>query len=401
MTMNRLLSVCGLLATAAPAAVARDAGERPRVVLLAIEGDEDGAIRNELAGALGEGHDVLGPDEWNRAAARLGLDAEFSKKGVAAVAPELRARAVVGGSLRKGARWTLLVVVRDGASGDQIDTERVVSPSSKLAPAQARQIGRFAVRTSARGKAGEPTLPPEPAAGTAVAAAATPASAPIERRPGESAVEVTAGLTTTRRSFDPEIGRPYSPPDLGVGGLIVGVEAFPLVLATPGALRNLGASLSYGQVFTMSSKDAVNDKAYDSTQRRVTAQLRYRLLLADNALDLRLGLGLDHLAFKIDDGDDDATQMPDVSYSLARVGATANYHLPGSPASIVVDGAALVSGGSGFAFAAGGDWRMGDRVRAGGRLDYTRVTASHEVASDDVDATDSYLTIMVLAGLDY
>ncbi len=392
---------------------ASSADDKPRVVVLDLQGEGAPALRAQLADALAGTCDVRGQGEWNRAAARLGVAPASSKSAVARIAKELRAQAVVAAEVaRRGNKLSLLVVVRNGKTGVSLDSGRWPAGGharAGLAPAQARQLSRFLARTAAKGRAGEPTLPPEPLPeGSTSANATRTRSAPAE--PGATIppmpmVDAAVGLTLVARSF--QYGdhrdrlRDYD--SSLVPGFALGLEAYPLQLVTRGLAANFGVALSYGQVFTLTSKvdDGSSDDAMATTlsESEIGVRLRHRF---SSGWIAKAIVGYGRIAFHIDWGSREP-ELLDATHDFARVGGALDVPLSeklrasASIAYLAVLGSGALggAGGGGFDLSAGADWRLTPQLSAGPRVRLTRLAIADPATADDGvepnSATDQYV----------
>ena len=111
-------AAAGAVLIAAPTAMAQD-----RVAVLGIGGPQGGQARAAVVRQLQRALEVVDQREWNRTASRLGAKGR-SPRAIARVAEELGVKAVVDGDLRRaGRRWSLVLTVRDGASGAVVGRE--------------------------------------------------------------------------------------------------------------------------------------------------------------------------------------------------------------------------------------------------------------------------------------
>ena len=117
--MRRLLALVALgLALAGGAASAGAA----RVVVLGFSGPKAGKAQRAVERVVARRHDLVSAGQWNKAAAKLRAK-KPTNKNVAKVAAKLQVDAIVTGQVvRRGPRYALRVVVREGASGRVAET---------------------------------------------------------------------------------------------------------------------------------------------------------------------------------------------------------------------------------------------------------------------------------------
>jgi hypothetical protein len=389
--------------------------DRSRVVVLIIPGSGGDRARDVVATALRDPYEVLGPEEWEKAAGRLGETPGGSRAEVARIAPELAARAVFTGNVAPRADGqTLTLIARDGKSGEILESARFRMRGYDFAPATVKEVEEFALRAARQGKAGKPTLPPLPPPPPPEIVAAPP-PAPVERlRPSwESLVDAALGLGLVGRSFSQGTGNDYG--FFPVAAFQIRADVWPL--ARHGTTW-LGLGLGYGQVFSINSdvKDAAelpSCRSLPSTLRSLDLGVRARWnpSRSEHGPTLRGQLGWGLLIFGIDGEACDSFRqadgrplIPDVTHELMRLGLGAR--LPVGPEPLALQGDLVYlhafgdsggvggDGGNGVELSAGADWRLAPAVQAGLRVGYTRIGVDAPADNLVGTATDQYLSIL-------
>lgn len=395
---------------------ATSAAQKPRVVVLNFEGEAAGPCRKDVADGLAADYEVLGQEDWNHVAVRLGVAPSASQAAVAHMAPELRARAVVTGDIaKKGKRLTLALVVRDGKTGKQIDRGTFPVGEFGLQEADRQKAVAFVTRSAGKGSAGEPTLPPEPRAGAEATVEAKPEEpdTPWTRPEGASLVDASVGLALMKRSFSYDASGLRNYTSSPAGGIVIGLEGYPLLVATKGWPTGFGLAFGYGQVFTLSNEarnaDGIDVDVGSAALRHVELGLRYRHLFAGSGFWLKGILGYARYTFQFDWNTPPGPMLPDASHNALRIGVEAGIPIGTLPARALValsflmvvgeSGDLQADGGSGFDAVIGGDWVFMGRLAVGPRFRYTRVGVGDAVIDPTgaspatSDATDSYLEI--------
>lgn len=377
-------------------------------------GDRAGEV---VAKALAREHEVIGPEEWERAAGRLGETTGASRGEVARIAPELRARAVFSGNVApRGAALSLSLIARDGKTGEVIDSARFRMRNYDFTPAVAKQVEAFTLRAAARGKAGEPTLPPQapPPPAEVVSAPPPPPPPPPPHGSWESLFDAQLGVGVAGRWFAQ--GTPQDYGVFGVGAFEVRAEVWPLARRR-GGLTSVGIGVGYGQAFSMTSN--VEDSKFPgcdglpTVMRHADAGLRARWnpSRSERGVTLRGQLGWGLRMFSIDgDGCPNfAGAVPDATHQMLRAGA--GLRLPVGPERLTLQadlaylhimgdsGEIGGNGGNGWEVAAGPDWRVSARTKLGLRAAYTRIAVDAPAANLVESATDQYLSILAVGNL--
>ncbi len=102
----------GLVMLASPLAMAKK-----RVVVLGFDGPQSGKAEAAVVAAVKKKHTVVSAGQYSKAQKKLKIK-KLSDKNVARIAAEIQVDAIVTGKIkRKGAKWSLTLVVREGVSG--------------------------------------------------------------------------------------------------------------------------------------------------------------------------------------------------------------------------------------------------------------------------------------------
>lgn len=122
-----------LLGGAPPAHAAKK-----RVVVLGFSGPQAGKAEVAVGGVVARKYTLVSAGQYSKAQKKLRLK-KPSNANVARIANEIQVDAIVAGSVkRKGARWSLVLVVREGATGNSIGTIKITLRSPRI-DAKAKQ----------------------------------------------------------------------------------------------------------------------------------------------------------------------------------------------------------------------------------------------------------------------
>src|SRR5262245_47671291 len=83
---------------------------KPRVAVVAFEGDKNGEVQDVVAELLDADYSITGPKQTGRTIDKLGLDTEMSEKDLKKLANELEADAIIRGDLQPSGKFKLLHV---------------------------------------------------------------------------------------------------------------------------------------------------------------------------------------------------------------------------------------------------------------------------------------------------
>lgn len=116
----------GVVAAVAAFAVVLLAGApasaRRRVVVMGFDGPQAGKAEAAVARVVKKKYDLVPAEKYTKAQKKLRLKKQ-TNANVAKIAAEIQIDAIVSGSVkRRGARWSLILRVREGASGGVVDT---------------------------------------------------------------------------------------------------------------------------------------------------------------------------------------------------------------------------------------------------------------------------------------
>lgn len=372
---NRLL---GLLVAGAVLLAASPAWAKKRVVVLGFSGPQSGKAEAAVAKVVKKKHTIISAKKYSQAQKKLRLK-KPSNGNVAKIAAEIQADAIVSGQVkRKGARWSLVLKVREGATGKVIDTINIPlrAPrvdararediASQLLPAIARADGPGGAVAKKPPKKKPPKKRPDPVEEEpAYDDEAVPG---IDEEPEEEPEEVASNddydrdpdtsIRKRRRDDDdtPDVivgGRHarHAAVDLGVGmsfigrnmtftfkdtltdmekpngyagspvpGAYVSAEVYPLAFGGGrGILTGLGVGVVFDRVFVLKSRYKAEE--YDTTQSRWGIGVRFRFPFGNKPTlpTLKLAAGYSKLDFNIDTGGMDI-DLPNVAYSYYDVG---------------------------------------------------------------------------------
>src|SRR5262245_25631098 len=104
---------------------------KPRVALVAFEGDSGGKVQDVVAELLESDYAVTGGKQTSRAIDKLGFDTELTDKDLKKLANELEADAIVRGDLSKAANKHQLLHVKLFVNGKKIRGFKVEFASLK------------------------------------------------------------------------------------------------------------------------------------------------------------------------------------------------------------------------------------------------------------------------------
>src|SRR3569623_1513939 len=272
-----LLIAIGVLVVLPAAAIAK-----PRVALVAFEGDPGGEAQDVVSDARGEDGMSVGPKQVNRTVDKLGLDThDLAEKYLRKLSKELQAAAVIKGKLsRKGDNKPMMMQFSHACD----DVAESVSSSVAVEPAStARPANRVAVRLDL---------------GVA-----------IQNR----------SLTFTSRSY-PQAPKPFN--QKPVAGARVAGEIYPLAFGNP---TGVGGGLGLGGMFDQTivlnlQSTAQPGTKFPVTQRRFDIGPRFRLLFghSDTSPSVTLGVGYMKRTFVVNRTGltaGNTIDLPDVDYA--------------------------------------------------------------------------------------
>lgn len=350
---------------------------KKRVVVLGFDGAKAASAESAVADIVERKHTLVSASVYARAAKRLKAR-KSTDKNVAKIAKEISVDAIVVGSVkRKGNRWTLSVTVREGKTGKVMDTLIFRLSSPKVGKSDKQNISGDLLplikRTKSVAAAEEPKkkkkkkrvveeeeeeeefaeadpepedeeAPVEEAPVEEVASAEPAEETRIDSRRGEtepgatmprvpgSAADASVGMSFIRRNlgFNHALAMAQAPPTYGgdpVPGIYVNAMVYPFAFVQRrGAARNLGISLVFDRVFTLTSNGRdLNDgmdKSFPTVQQRWGLGLKYRATFG--SATVIAGIGYNRLAFEIDRGGADL-DLPNVAYEYVDVGAQARF----------------------------------------------------------------------------
>src|SRR5690349_3815059 len=104
--MTRALAVAIGLALLVPGI----AGAKPRIAIVAFEGDKQNSVQDVVASALEDEASIVGPRQVTKAVDKLGLDIDMTSKQLKKLAKELEADIIIRGELSKKGKHKLLHV---------------------------------------------------------------------------------------------------------------------------------------------------------------------------------------------------------------------------------------------------------------------------------------------------
>lgn len=392
------------------------AAEQPRVIIVDVRGTTDSRsssspsssaeargsiVLQQITAALAQYYDLYGQKDWNRIAERLETSAEVSTASASRIAPEMRAHAVVEGTIAKrGKRATL--TVRDGTTGRRIETQRFTVGDAGIPAIELGRMSGFLARAIAKGKAGEPTLPPElppelfaeeKALGASDPssdgeAADTVNGPPLQAKREASAIPAPAkertrsvldarlalGLTSRSFSYGSNAALLRNYDSALVPSFAIGLEGYPLGLFSHGWVANIGLALAYQQMLTLKSTLGGTDLTYSSSQREVAVGARYRHALKGTAFRLKGMLDWHRVSFSTD-WEGQPALVPNATHSLLRFGVLADYSFRRLPIRADLGFAYLralgssgdlnAGGGNGIELQAGAAWLLLDKRALG------------------------------------
>ncbi len=127
-----------------------------RVAVLGFAGPHAGSARAAVMRAVEQEYELVDLREWQQAARRVGARGT-SPRALAAVAAELGVKAIVTGGVRRvRRRFTLSIVVRDGADGSVVGREGRAMPSVARAGATGAALASRVLATIAEARGAEP-----------------------------------------------------------------------------------------------------------------------------------------------------------------------------------------------------------------------------------------------------
>ncbi|MBI4510775.1 MAG: hypothetical protein HY698_14160 [Deltaproteobacteria bacterium] len=318
---------------------------KKRVVVLGFSGPSPDKAESAVQQLIESSHELVPGADYLGAKKRLGIKSS-SDRDVARTCAELKADAVVEGSLKKkGKRWALTVVVREGLSGRTIDTITVTLPPSKAVDkAAARQLSKIhaaietvvAIAEEPASPSSDPTSEesdptPEPdedstesedseSAGTEAGLSAT------TRTRRTAAAELRAGVSLVGRNmnFNYQSSVTTKPwgyrNDLPVAGVVVAAEVYPMAFGKrTGWMSAFGLEFTADKVVAIKSK--LGDKELDTSLSRFGGGLLYRWNFGkgENGPTVKLGTGWERISFAID-GNGEEVDLPNVTYDSLAVG---------------------------------------------------------------------------------
>lgn len=144
------------------ATVTTSAWGQERVAVLGFSGPSGGTARAVVRRVLSDEYEIVDLPEWNRAASEIGARGN-APRNLARVAEELGVKAIVSGGVRRARRrWSLGVVVRDGANGQVIGRAGRQIPAPTRAGALAGALARNVMSDIADAEGAAAAPPPEP-----------------------------------------------------------------------------------------------------------------------------------------------------------------------------------------------------------------------------------------------
>jgi hypothetical protein len=367
---------------------------KPRVVILDFVGPQAAKATRAVEDAISKEVDLVPASDYVQAQKRLRIK-KVTGENVARIAGEIQVDAVVSGKVaKKGKGLTLQLTVREGKSGETVDTLRVGLTSARL-DAQAEEEIRAELLPSlakiaplSAPAAEDPVAKEDPSGkgpGEAEGAASSASEATAQGTYSAEELEerlyrdarggISAGVLAFYRglTFDHDLSAAEKPPNYSVpfiGAMLVDGEVYPLALSgMTGAASGIGVSFSLSRTLVMESSVENTDRTYSTTMSQWDVGLRYRWNFGSQPTQPTLNLGVSYgqQAFEIDT-DGDVIDLPNVTTSYVDVGAGMRFPLGQPHLALSASGhylQVLSSGDLSAADSYGGESVLGFLVDAG------------------------------------
>jgi hypothetical protein len=314
---------------------ARAARDEPvrRVLLLDFEGTQAAGVRQWVDQRI---RPLPGIEVVPRSDVSEEANATASSEKIAAVAKEADLCAVVRGStVGRGGKWTLTLVVLDGATGDTLDTLEfestwVMGIKKELDASLAKRFEPVVARCHAPTAEVEPEEAEEPVEAGEAPEASEPSTSeakhretPVRRAPGDrpAAIQLELGVPLFTRRFRYEQDVTQTLRSYRLDGLAPGVVAglvwYPGAHFTSHAAAHVGLTGRYFQGFPPAAER--EGRSLDTTTRSYRFGLRLRI----PARPLELAVVGEYGAHDYQVARDPVTGVPvvpDVGYRFVRPG---------------------------------------------------------------------------------
>lgn len=376
--------------------VSGSAWAKKRVVILDFVGPQAAKATRAVEDAVSSQYDLVPASDYVQAQKRLKIK-KVTDENVARIASEIQVDAVVAGKVAKrGKGWTLQVTVREGKSGETVDTLRIGLAGARFDARAEKEIGAellpsldkvvplvVAVGKDPMAQEEEIGIGAEETAATSTPEresdardSGTVATSTQERLYRDSRGGISAGVLGFHRelTFDHNLPMNLAPPNYSVplvAAMVVDGEVYPLAFGgRAGVVSQIGVSFSLSHTLTMNSEKA--GKKYPTTQSHWDVGLRYRWNIGDRPTQptLYLGVGYGQEAFVIDTSGDNI-DLPDVTTSYLDLGASARIPLARPHLALSVGG------------------------------HYLRILSSGDISASDHYGGGSVLGLVVDLGLEY
>ncbi len=320
----------------APAAPSAPLGPKKRVVVLDLEGDRAGELRDFLEKELASGlHIEIVPNaDAQRIVKELSLDLE-DEEDRARIAARLDLSAFIGGEIERDDReLQISYEVYGGSDGEALGSgESSSNRVSSLARVLRRDLEPLLEKAHAPGAPTASSEAPAPrneaSSGEAAAARSETKREDSSRAksgvPSERALELALGFQWGLRDFgykDDVFSQLRAYEHLGVTALSARLLWYPGAHFTSGLAANIGLDAQFDLGIGLGTETADGASTFGTSAMNLAASLRGRLPLGPHELGLFAGIAVDRFALEGAE-----TLFPNASYLSLRPGLAGRFWL--------------------------------------------------------------------------
>lgn len=341
---------------APPPAAAQDEEAQGKSIAVRIEGDGGESIEAAIQAIVPETLTVADPETFQKALKKAGVKVPLGKaisderqrdKVLPKIRKALKAaklEAAIFGLMRKsGSKKEVYVIFVDQVAGDLAIDEAITLRGSEAdylrsIDAALGPVLREIAPAETKPQKIEKEEPPPPPPKEEDKEEEEPAGARAKNQVGTALLVADLGLEFGGRwfSYNEPITANLRPYDMfGAPLIVIGAELYPFAGTGTSFIKDLGLTVGYARALGLSSAVEGAPESISTTYQRFHVGLRGRMRFGQGAKAMILGLGggLRLQQFSFGDAPLIQEELPDVSYTIIRLGA--DFRAPVGPVALL------------------------------------------------------------------